>query len=76
MLRIKKEIPLAKQIINTDKHKTGTYKGLKIMNGIGRQVKNTVIRRKNFRPHRSESPPIRGALRNDRKPLTPRTRPL
>ena len=35
---------------------------------MGTQVKNTVIRRKNFRPQRSESPPINGALRNDKNP--------
>lgn len=49
---------------------------LMVMSGIGAHVKNTVIRRKNFRPHTSDSAPINGALRNDRMPLIPITMPF
>lgn len=53
-----------------------TYHVLIVINGIGAHVKNTVIRRKNFRPHTSDSAPISGALRNDRIPLIPITKPF
>ena len=53
-----------------------TYQELIDMRGIGTQVKNTVMRRKNFLPQTSESAPISGALRNDRMPLMPITRPF
>lgn len=46
------------------------------MRGIGAQVKKTVINKKNFRPHKSDKAPIKGALRNDRIPLIPITRPF
>lgn len=49
---------------------------LMVINGIGAHVKNTVIRRKNFRPHTSDSAPINGALKNDRIPLIPITKPF
>ena len=45
-----------------------TYRGLNNINGIGKHVKNTVSRRKNFRPHKSDRPPINGALRKDKNP--------
>lgn len=35
---------------------------------MGKQVKNTVIKRKNFRPHKSDKPPINGALKKDKNP--------
>lgn len=38
------------------------------MKGMGAQVKNTVMRRKDFLPQMSDRAPIRGADRNDRKP--------
>lgn len=44
--------------------------------GIGAQVKNTVISRKNFLPHTSDSAPISGALRKDSMPLMPITNPF
>lgn len=43
---------------------------------MGTQVKNTVMRRKNFRPHTSDSAPMSGALRNERMPLMPITSPF
>lgn len=43
---------------------------------MGTHVKNTVMRRKNFRPQTSESAPIIGALMNDKMPLMPITRPF
>lgn len=43
---------------------------------MGAQVKNTVISRKNFRPHTSDNAPMSGALRNERIPLMPITRPF
>lgn len=46
------------------------------MNGMGRHVKNTVMNRKNLRPHRSDKAPIRGALRKDNKPCQGRERLL
>lgn len=46
------------------------------INGIGAHVKNTVINRKNFRPHTSDNAPISGALRNDNIPLMPITKPF
>lgn len=46
------------------------------MRGIGAQVKNTVINKKNFRPHKSDKAPINGALRNDKMPLMPITKPF
>ena len=45
-----------------------TYQVLIFINGIGKQVKNTVIRRKNFLPQTSDRAPIRGALKNDKIP--------
>ncbi|KAG8235340.1 hypothetical protein J437_LFUL015848 [Ladona fulva] len=48
--------------------KLTTYHVLIVINGIGAQVKKTVMRRKNFRPQTSDSAPIRGALRKERKP--------
>lgn len=50
--------------------------GLNFMKGIGRQVKNTVINRKNFLPQRSLKAPISGALKNERNPFTPIIRPF
>lgn len=47
-----------------------------VISGMGAQVKNTVISRKNFRPHISERAPIRGALRNENIPLMPMTKPF
>lgn len=52
------------------------YHELIDINGIGTHVKNTVIRRKNFLPHTSDNAPISGALRKDRMPLIPITRPF
>jgi len=45
-----------------------THHVLIVIRGMGAQVKNTVIRRKNLRPHTSDSAPINGALRNDNRP--------
>ena len=45
-----------------------TYHVLIFMKGIGRQVKKTVINKKNFLPHTSDRAPIKGALKNDSKP--------
>lgn len=45
-----------------------THQGLIRMRGIGAQVKNTVKRRKDFRPQTSDNAPMRGALRNDNIP--------
>lgn len=45
-----------------------THQVLIVINGIGAHVKNTVIRRKNFRPQTSDKAPINGALRNDKIP--------
>ena len=45
-----------------------TYHVLIANKGIGKQVKNTVIRRKSLRPHISDKAPIKGALRNDKNP--------
>lgn len=45
-----------------------THQGLILMKGMGAQVKKTVMRRKDFLPQISDSAPIRGADRNDRKP--------
>lgn len=42
-----------------------------LINGIGRQVINTVINKKNFRPQISDNAPINGADRNERKPFIP-----
>lgn len=53
-----------------------TYIGLNFINGIGKQVKKTVISKKNFRPQRSDRAPINGALKNDKKPLIPIIRPF
>lgn len=47
-----------------------------VISGIGAHVKKTVIRRKNFLPQTSESAPINGALKNDKIPLMPITRPF
>lgn len=47
-----------------------------VIHGMGAQVKNTVTRRKNFRPHTSLRAPMSGALRNDKMPLMPITRPF
>jgi len=44
--------------------------------GMGAQVKNTVMRRKNFRPQISERAPTRGADRKERIPLMPTIRPF
>ena len=44
--------------------------------GIGAQVKNTVMRRKNFLPQISERAPIRGAERKESSPLIPMIRPF
>lgn len=46
------------------------------ISGIGAQVKNTVMSKKNFLPHTSLSAPIKGALRNDRMPFMPITSPF
>lgn len=46
-----------------------SYQGLILMKGMGAQVKKTVMRRKDFLPQMSDSAPIRGADRNDRKPF-------
>lgn len=43
---------------------------------MGTHVKNTVMRRKNFRPQTSDKAPISGALRKDRMPLMPITKPF
>lgn len=43
------------------------------MKGMGAQVKKTVMRRKDFLPQMSDSAPIRGADRNDRRPWTVQT---
>lgn len=43
---------------------------------MGAHVKNTVISRKNFLPQTSERAPINGALRKERMPLMPITRPF
>ena len=45
-----------------------THQVLIFMNGMGRQVKNTVMSRKNFLPHTSLRAPIKGADKNDRMP--------
>ena len=50
------------------------HHGLIFMSGIGAHVKKTVSRRKDFRPHTSDSAPIRGALRNDSRPCEERHR--
>lgn len=47
-----------------------------VISGIGAHVKNTVISRKNFLPQTSDRAPISGALRNERMPLMPITRPF
>lgn len=39
-------------------------------------MKNTVIKRKNFRPHRSDNAPISGALKKERNPLMPIIKPF
>ena len=44
------------------------------MSGMGVHVKKTVSSRKDFRPHTSDSAPIRGALRNDNSPCEERHR--
>lgn len=46
------------------------------MSGIGAHVKKTVIRRKNFLPHTSESAPMSGADKNEKIPLIPITKPF
>lgn len=56
--------------------KDNTYHELIDISGMGAQVKNTVISRKNFRPHTSDNAPMSGALRNERIPLMPITRPF
>lgn len=43
---------------------------------MGAQVKKTVTSKKNFRPHTSDNAPTSGALRNDKIPLMPITRPF
>jgi len=48
-----------------------THQGLILISGIGKQVKNTVPRRKGFLPHTSDRAPMRGALRKDSRPFTP-----
>jgi hypothetical protein len=47
-----------------------------LIRGIGAHVKATVISRKNFRPHTSESAPISGAERKDKIPLIPIIKPF
>lgn len=47
-----------------------------VIQGMGAHVKNTVMRRKNLRPHTSDRAPMSGALRNDKIPLMPMTRPF
>lgn len=47
---------------------TPSHHGLILMKGMGAQVKKTVRRRKDFLPQISDSAPISGADRNDRKP--------
>jgi hypothetical protein len=54
-------------------HRT-THHVLIVMRGMGAQVKKTVIRRKNLRPHTSDSAPISGALRKDSSPCQHTTR--
>lgn len=53
-----------------------THHELIDISGMGTQVKKTVMRRKNFRPHTSDKAPISGALRKERMPLMPITRPF
>lgn len=53
-----------------------THHELIDISGMGTQVKKTVMRRKNFRPHTSDKAPISGALRKERMPLMPMTRPF
>lgn len=70
---------LNRQIRREEKKKNrtrNTYHVLIFMNGMGRHVKNTVMNRKNLRPHRSDKAPIRGALRKDNKPCQGRERLL
>lgn len=45
-----------------------THHGLILISGMGKQVKNTVPRRKGFLPHTSDRAPMRGALRKDSRP--------
>lgn len=45
-----------------------THHGLILISGIGKQVKNTVPRRKGFLPQTSDRAPMRGALRKDSRP--------
>ena len=47
-----------------------TYIALTRRRGMGAQVKNTVTRRNDFRPHTSDRAPINGAERNDRMPFS------
>lgn len=44
------------------------YHGFTFSNGIGRQVKKTVNKRKDLRPHTSDKAPIKGADMKDRNP--------
>lgn len=58
------------------KKKCNTYHAFIVIRGIGKHVKNTVINKKNFLPHTSDRAPISGALKNDRIPLMPITKPF
>lgn len=53
-----------------------THHELIDMSGIGAHVKKTVMRRKNFLPHTSDSAPISGADKKEKIPLIPITRPF
>lgn len=57
-------------------HIYDTYHEFIDISGMGAQVKNTVMSRKNFLPHTSDKAPIRGALRKDKIPLMPITSPF
>ena len=54
--------------ISPIKERNSTYHGLNLSIGMGRHVKNTVSSRNDFLPQTSDNAPIRGALRNDRRP--------
>lgn len=56
--------------------KITTHHELMDISGMGAHVKNTVISRKNFRPHTSDNAPTSGALKNDNMPLIPITSPF
>ena len=47
-----------------------------ISKGIGKQVATTVINNRGLRPLASEKAPIKGADKNERKPLIPWIKPL